>query len=144
MVPEHDKKYQFLSKFILHEAFVTETVDEIHLLIIYENEVELLTNVLPWTPVEPAKQHLILLLKTVKFWGIDILTDVEIEIESKLKDLEIKGCQSCSTLENYYQEKKNFQQLYQNLLRLGLLRTFKSSAKFGKTFNSGFQKWYIE
>ena len=144
MVPEHDKKYQFLSKFILHEAFVTETVDEIHLLAIYENEVELLTNVLPWTPVEPAKQHLILLLETVKFWGIDLLTDVEIEIESKLKDLEIKGCQSCSTLENYYQEKKNFQQLYQNLLRLGLLRTFKSSAKFGKTFNSGFQKWYIE
>ena len=105
---------------------------------------ELLTNVLPWTPVEPAKQHLILLLETVKFWGTDLLTDAEIEIESKLKDLEIKGCQSCSTLENYYQEKKNFQQLYQNLLRLGLLRTFKSSAKFGKTFNSGFQKWYIE
>ena len=109
MVPEHDKKYKFLSKFILHEVFVTETVDEIHFLVIYENEVELLTNVLPWTPVELAKQHLILLLETVKFWGIDLLTDVEIEIESKLQDLEIKGCQSCSTLGNYYQEKKHFQ-----------------------------------
>ena len=109
MVPEHDKKYKFLSKFILHEVFVTETVDEIHFLVICENEVGLLTNVLPWTPVDPAKQHLILLLETVKFWGIDLLTDVEIEIESKLQDLEIKGCQSCSTLGNYYQEKKHFQ-----------------------------------
>ena len=47
MVPEHDKKYKVLSKFILHEVFVTETVDEIHFLVICENEVGLLTNVLP-------------------------------------------------------------------------------------------------
>ena len=46
-MPEHDKGYDFLSKFILHEGFVTETVDEIHLLAISENEVELLTNALP-------------------------------------------------------------------------------------------------
>ena len=44
---EHDKEYYILSKFILHEVFVAGTVDEIHLLVISENEVELLTNVLP-------------------------------------------------------------------------------------------------
>ena len=114
VVSEHDKEYDFLSKFILHEVFVTGTVDEIHLLVISENEVELLTNVLPWTPVELAKQHLILLLETVKFWGIDLLKDVDIEIESELEDLEIKGAQSCSTLGNYYQKMKKYQQLYQS------------------------------
>ena len=43
---EHDKEYDFLSKFILYEVFVTGTLDEIHLLAISENEVELLTNAL--------------------------------------------------------------------------------------------------
>ena len=90
VVSEHDKEYDFLLKFILH-SFVTGTVDKIHLLVIPENEVELLNNVLPWTPVELAKQHLILLLGTVKFRRVDLLTDVEIEIESELEDLEIKG-----------------------------------------------------
>ena len=47
MVSEHDKEYDFLSKFILHEVFVTGTVDEIHLLAISGNEVESLTNGLP-------------------------------------------------------------------------------------------------
>ena len=47
VVSEHDKEYDFLSKFILHEVLVTGTVDEIHLLAISENEVELLINVLP-------------------------------------------------------------------------------------------------
>ena len=47
MVSEHDKEYDFLLKFILHEVLVTGTVDKIHLLVISENEVELLTNVLP-------------------------------------------------------------------------------------------------
>ena len=47
MVSEHDKEYVFLSKFILHEVFITETVDEIHLLVIIGNKAELLTNVLP-------------------------------------------------------------------------------------------------
>ena len=41
------KNMVFLSKFILHEVFVTGTLDEIDLLAISENEVELLTNVLP-------------------------------------------------------------------------------------------------
>ena len=56
-VSEHDKEeYDFLLKFILHEV----SVDKTHLPVISENEVELLTNVLPWTPVKLAKQHLIL------------------------------------------------------------------------------------
>ena len=48
--------------------------------IMSENDVELLTNVLSWTPVELAKQYFILLLETVKFWGRDLLTDVVIGI----------------------------------------------------------------
>ena len=46
MVSEYDKEYYFLSKFISYEVFVTGTVDEIHLLVISENEVVLFTNVL--------------------------------------------------------------------------------------------------
>ena len=42
--------------------------------------------------VELAKQHSILQLKTVKFQGIDLLKDVELEIESELGDLKIKDC----------------------------------------------------
>ena len=36
--------------------FVRRTLDKKDLLAISENEVELLTNVLPWTPVELAKK----------------------------------------------------------------------------------------
>ena len=43
---------------------------------------------------------LILILEAVKFRGIDLLTDVEIEMESELEDLEIKVAQSLSTLGN--------------------------------------------
>ena len=47
VMSEHDKKeYDFLLNLILHELFVTGTVDKIHLLVISENEVELLANVL--------------------------------------------------------------------------------------------------
>ena len=60
---EHDEEYDFLSKLILHEKFVIGTADEIHLLVTFESEVELLPNVLLWTPVELSKQHLILLLE---------------------------------------------------------------------------------
>ena len=52
---------------------------------------ELLTNVLPWISVELAKQYLMLLIETVKFLVIDLLTDVETEIELELEDLRIKG-----------------------------------------------------
>ena len=93
VMSEHDKKeYDFLLNLILHEVFVTGTVDKIHLLVISENEVELLSNVLPWTLIAFAKQHVILLLGTVKLWAIDLLTDFEIEIESEFEDLQIKGC----------------------------------------------------
>ena len=51
-----EKEYDFLSKFILHEVFVTGTVDKIHLLVISENDVKLFTHVLPWTPNELSKQ----------------------------------------------------------------------------------------
>lgn len=55
------------------------------------NDAELLTNVLPWISVELAKQYLMLLIETVKFLVIDLLTDVETEIELELEDLRIKG-----------------------------------------------------
>ena len=75
MIEEHD----FLLEFILCAVFATGTIDKTHLLVIPENEVQLLTNVLPSTPVGFAKQYLILLLEIVKFWVINVLTDVEIE-----------------------------------------------------------------
>ena len=88
MVSECDKeKYHLLLDFILHEVFVIRTVEKIHLLVISENDVELLTIVLTWNPVELAKQYLSLLLKTVEFWGKDLLIS-----ESELEDLKIKGC----------------------------------------------------
>ena len=92
--------------------FVTGTVDKIHLLVISENEVELLANVLPWTLVAFAKQHLILLLETVKLWAIDLLTDFEIEIESEFEDLEIKGCSELFNFRKLVWKGKNYQQLY--------------------------------
>ena len=122
VVSEHDKEYDFLSKFILHEVSVTWTEDEILLLVISENGVELLTNVLPWTPVEPVKQHLILLLETVKFWGIDLLTDVEIEIES-----EIKGCLELFNFRKLLLRERNLSAIIskvEDLLTLGILCTF--------------------
>ena len=42
---EYDKEeYDFLLVFILHEVFVTGTVDKTSLLVISENDIELLTN----------------------------------------------------------------------------------------------------
>ena len=141
VVPEHNKEYNSLSKFILHDMFVTGTVDHIHLVVISENEVELLTNVLPWTPVKLAKQHLILLLEIVKFWGIDLLKDVEIEIASELEDLEIKDCSVLFNFRKLWSKEEKlsaFISEVENLLTLGLLCTFKSSAELGKTFKSCF------
>ena len=40
------------------------------------------------------------------------MTDVEIEIESELEDLEIRRCSELLTPGNYYHESKNYQQLY--------------------------------
>ena len=61
---EHDKEeHDFLLEFILYEVLVTGTVNKTHLLVTSENKVQLLTNALPSTPVEFAKQYLILLLE---------------------------------------------------------------------------------
>ena len=130
--------------------FVTGTADKTHLFVISENEVELLTNVLPWTPVELAKQYLILLLKTVKSRGIDLLTDVEIEIESELEDLEIKGCSDLFNFRKLLTREEKLSAIIlkvEDLLTLGFLCTFKSSAKSGKELfvdRSCFQNWYLE
>ena len=62
------------------------------ILVISGNDIELLTNVLPWTPVEFATQCLILITEAVK------ITDGEIEIESELQDLEIIGCSEAFNL----------------------------------------------
>ena len=52
VVSEYNKEeYCFIVEFTLYELFVRETVKK------SENEVKLLTNVLPWTPVE-LRQHL--------------------------------------------------------------------------------------
>ena len=60
---EYDKKeYDFPSEFILHEVFFRRTVDKTYLLVMSENDVELLTNVLPLTRIELAKQDLTLIL----------------------------------------------------------------------------------
>ena len=149
VVSENDKEeYEFLLKFISHEEFVTGTVHKTHLLVITEDEVELFINVLPWNPVESAKQHLILLLEKVKVWGIDLLTDVEIEIESELEDLEIKGCSELLNFRKVLSREEKLSAIIlkvEDLLTLELLCTFKS-AKLGKKLfadKSCFQKWCI-
>ena len=53
MVSEHDhEEYDLSLEFILLAVFVTGTVDKPNLHALSENEVELLTSVLPWTPVK--------------------------------------------------------------------------------------------
>ena len=60
---EYDKKeYDFSSEFIKLEVFFRRTVDKTYLLVMSENDVELLTNVLPLTRIELAKQDLTLIL----------------------------------------------------------------------------------
>ena len=82
---EWPEEYDLPFEFTLHEVFVT------HLLAMSKNDVELITNVLLWTPVELAKQYLILPLETAKFWEKHLLKDVEIEIEPELEYLKTKG-----------------------------------------------------
>ena len=130
--------------------FVTGTVDLTHLLVISENEVELLTYVLFWTPGEFTKQYLILLLETVKFWGIDLLADVEIEIESELEDLEIKGCSEPFNFRKLLWRDEKLSAIIlkaEDLLTIGFLCIIKSSAKLGKELfvnKSCFQEWCLE
>ena len=92
-VSEYDKEeYDFLLEFILHEEclllkHIDKRIDKTYLLVTSENNIEFLTNALPWTPFGPAKQYLTLLLETVKFLGKDILTDVEIWLLSAIQVL---------------------------------------------------------
>ena len=100
---------------------------------------------LSWTPVELAKQHLILLLETVKFWGIDLLKDVEIEIESELEDLEIKGCSELFNFRKLLSRQKKISAIILKVddwLTLELLCTFKSAKLSKELFadRSCFQK----
>ena len=97
-----------------------------------ENNIEFLTNALPWTPFGPAKQYLTLLLETVKFLGKDILTDVEIEIESEMKGLKIKGCSMRLTFWVISSREENLSAIrlkVEDLLILGFSCTFKWSGK---------------
>ena len=131
VVSEYDKEYDFLSKFILYEVFVTGTVDEIHFLVISENKVVLFT----MSYIELQLNLLILLLETVKFWGIDLLTDVKIEIESELEDLEIKGCSELFNFRKLLSREEKLSAIVskvEDLLTLGHLCKFKSSAKLSK------------
>ena len=50
-----------------------------------------------------------------KFWGLDLLIVVEIEIESELEDLEIKGCWEPFKFRKLLSREENDQQIYQEL-----------------------------
>ena len=79
---KYDKEeYDVLLEFILH---VTRTVDKKCLLVMSENDVELLTNVLPGTPVE------LLLNNFGKFRNKRLLSAIQL-------------------YEIFYQERKNYQ-----------------------------------
>ena len=71
---------------------------------------------------------LILILEAVKFRGIDLLTDVEIEMESELEDLEIKGCSEPFDFRKLISRDKKFSAIilkFEDLLTLGFLCTFR-------------------
>ena len=127
-------------------------MDEIHLLVILEYEVELLINVSPWTPVELVKQHLILLLGTVlgivkiqknrfsdRCWDRKRIRIGRFRNKALLRAVNFRKLLS-------WEEKLSAIILkVEDLLTLGLLCTFKS-AKLGKKLfadKSCFQKWYI-
>ena len=66
VISEYGKEeYVFLLE-LVYELFLTGTVD---LLVMSQNDAELVTNVLSRAPVLFAKQHLTLLLETVRFRG---------------------------------------------------------------------------
>ena len=105
------------------------------MLVTSENNKGFLTNALPWTPFEPAKQYLTLLLETVKLLGKNILADVEIEIESEMEELKIKGCSArCKFwVISSREEKLSAVRLkVEDLLILGFPCTFKWSGKLDK------------
>ena len=59
----------------VHEVFVRGTVNKSQLLEMSENDVELLANIFPWTPVELGKQYLILqMLSDIdRYWDRNII-----------------------------------------------------------------------
>ena len=77
MTEEHGFSVEFIC-----EVYVRGTV-----YIKPKNDIKLLIDVLPLTPVEHANQYSTLLPEKVSLFSIDLLTDAEIEIESKLEGL---------------------------------------------------------
>ena len=145
------EEYDLPFEFTLHEMFATGTVGKAHLLAISKNDVELITNVLLWTPAELAKQYLILPLETVKFWEKDLLADVEIEIEWELEHLEIKDWSVSFNFSKLFSRVEKLSAIIlkvEDLLTIGFSNTFiKSTAKLSKELfanKSCFQKWCIE
>lgn len=94
--------------------------------------VEFLTNVLPWTPFELVKQYLILLQETVRLWGKDLLTGIEIGIESELDDIETKSCSVPFKFWKLLSREENYQQIYQELKIYLHYGFYKSSVKLSK------------
>ena len=97
--------------------------------------VEFLTNVLPWTPFELVKQYLILLQETVRLWGKDLLTGIEIGIESELDDIETKSCSVPFKFWKLLSREEKLSAIIlevEDLLKLGFSCIFKSLAKLGK------------
>ena len=71
------------------------------------------------------------------------MKDVDIEIESELEDLEIKGCSKLFNFRKLLSKEEKLSAIIskvEDLLTLGHLCTFDSSAELGKTFQSCFQK----
>ena len=77
------------------------------------------------------------------------MTDVELEIESKLEDLEIKGCSEPVNFRKLLSREEKLSLIIltvEDFLTLGFLCKFKSSAKLGKevfAYESRFQKAFI-
>ena len=66
--------------------------------------------------------------------GKDLLTDVEIETESELENLEIKGCSVPFNFMKLLSRKEKLSVIIsqsEDLLTLGFSCTFKSSTKLG-------------
>ena len=71
------------------------------------------------------------------------MKDVEIELESELEDLEMKGCSELPNFRKLLSKEEKLSAIIskaEDLFILGLLCTFKSSAELGKTLKSCFQK----
>ena len=126
VVSEYDKKEYISLEFILHEVLVRRTIDKTDLLVMSKNDVKLLASVLPWTPVELAKQYLILILKAVKSFGIDLLTHVEIKIESEIRIGRLRNKRLVRSIQPYkiIIKRGKSTSIYINSWRFTYIRTF--------------------